>query len=145
MSAFFRYGLLLLVASSTAAKWVEPTEATPAYYSVPPRHGYTPLMRGSQLTGQFFSHPYQVMAYEMAAKVESVLFQQPCYCRCDLALKHKSLHSCFEGTHGAVCATCMRQAVYAYQQTQKGKTPQEIREGIAKGEWQSVDVQAATL
>ena len=145
MSAFFRYGLLLLVASSTAAKWVEPTEATPAYYSVPPRHGYTPLMRGSQLTGQFFSHPYQVTAYEMAAKVESVLFQQPCYCRCDLALKHKSLHSCFEGTHGAVCATCMRQAVYAYQQTQRGKTPQEIREGIAKGEWQSVDVQAATL
>ncbi len=145
MSAIFRYGLLLLVASSTAAKWVGPTEATPAYYSVPPRHGYPPLMQGSQLTGQFFSHSYQVTAYEMAAKIESVLFQQPCYCRCDLALKHKSLHSCFEGSHGAVCATCMRQAVYAYQQTQRGKTPQEIREGIAKGEWQSVDVQAATL
>ncbi len=58
---------------------------------------------------------------------------------------HKSLHSCFEGTHGAVCATCMRQAIYAYQQTQLGKSPTEIRTGIAKGEAQDIDVVGATL
>lgn len=145
MSAWLRYGVLALVTTSATVKWVGPTENTPAYYSVPPRQGYPPLMRGAQLTGPYFSHSYQVMAYQMAARVEKVLFQQPCSCRCDLALHHKSLHSCFEGTHGAVCATCMRQAVYAYQQTQAGKSPQEIREGVARGEWQNVDVENATL
>ncbi len=134
-----------MVATSATVKWVGPTETTPAYYSVAPQHGYPPLMQGDQLSGPYFSHPYQIIAYDMAAKVERVLFQQPCYCRCDLAMKHKSLHSCFEGTHGAVCATCMRQAVYAYQQTQQGKTPTEIRAGIAKGEWKDVDVEAAKL
>ena len=53
-------------------------------------------MSGQQLTGRFFSHPYQVTVYKMAAKIPAVLSQQPCYCRCDQALGHNSLHSCFE-------------------------------------------------
>ena len=145
MRFWSRYAVLALVTATGTVKWVPPTQETPAFYSVPPRHGFPPLLSGDQLSGPYFSHPYQVVAYQMAAKVESVLFQQPCYCRCDLALHHKSLHSCFEGTHGAACATCMRQAVYAYQQTQLGKTAQEIRAGIARGEWKDVDVQNATL
>ena len=145
MSALARYGLLALVTTSAAVKWVAPTEKTPAYYAVAPKHGYPPLMTGEQLTGPYFSHSYQVTAYAMAAKVESVLFQQPCYCRCDMALKHRSLHSCFEGTHGAVCATCMRQAIYTYQQTKLGKTPQQIRAGISQGEANDIDVMAAKL
>ena len=145
MRVLVRYGVLALVTTTTTVKWVPPTADTPAYYTVPPHRGYPALLSGQQLSGLFFSHPYQVMAYQMAAKVESVLFQQPCYCRCDLALHHKSLHSCFEGTHGAVCATCMRQAVYAYQQTQLGKTPQQIRDGISRGEYKDVNVEAATL
>ncbi len=145
MNAGLRYGLLALVAAFTSVKWVGPTETTPAYYRVPPVAAYPPLLKGDQLTGAYFSHPYQVMAYQMAAKIEGVLFAQPCYCRCDLALHHKSLHSCFEGTHGAACATCLRQTVYAYQQTKLGKTPEEIRAGITRGEWKDVDVQNATL
>ncbi|MGI4830327.1 MAG: CYCXC family (seleno)protein [Janthinobacterium lividum] len=145
MNAWIRYGVLGLVTATSTVKWVAPTADTPAYFTVPPHRNYPALMSGTQLTGPYFSHTYQVVAYEMAAKVESVLFQQPCYCRCDLAMRHKSLHSCFEGTHGAVCATCMRQAVYAYQQTQLGKTPQEIRAGIARGEYKDVNVEAAIL
>ena len=145
MNTWCRYGLLAIVTATTTVKWVGPTADTPAYYAVAPHHGYPPLMSGQQLTGPFFSHPYQVVAYQMAAKVEGVLFQQPCYCRCDLALRHKSLHSCFEGTHGAVCATCMRQAVYAYQQTQLGKTPEQIRTGISRGDYKDVNVEAAAL
>ncbi len=145
MSAWVRYGVLALIATTATVKWVEPTTDMPAYYSVPPHRAYPPLMSGAQLTGPFFSHPYQVVAYQMAAKVESVLFQEPCHCRCDLALHHKSLHSCFEGTHGAVCATCMREAMYTYQQVQLGKSAAEIRAGIERGEWQNVDVQAAKL
>ena len=145
MHTWGRYGVLARVTVTGAAHWNDPTENTPAYYNAAPSRGTAPLLSGDQLTGPPFSHPYQVTAYKMAAKVEKVLFTQPCYCRCDLALHHKSLHSCFEGTHGAVCANCMRQAVYTYQQTKLGKTPAQIREGIMHGDWQNVDVQSATL
>ena len=145
MTAWFRVGAFATVVATSTATWIPPSDAVPAHYTATPRHGYPPLLAGDQLTGPFFNRPYKVLAYQMAAKVEDVLFQQPCYCRCDRALGHRSLHSCFEGTHGAVCATCMRQAVYAYQQTQLGKNPAEIRAGIDRGEWQQVDVENAAL
>ena len=69
----------------------------------------------------------------------------PCYCRCDRALGHKSLHSCFEGTHGAACSTCMKEAVFSYEQTKAGKTPAQIRTAIEHGEWESVDLLNASL
>jgi hypothetical protein len=39
----------------------------------------------------------------------------------------------------------MQEAVYAYEQTKKGKTPAEIRAGIERGEWQTVDLLKASL
>jgi hypothetical protein len=127
------------------AHWVEPTADTPAYYSVAPHRSLAPVLAGDQLSGKYFTHPFQVTAYQMAARIEKVLYAQPCYCRCDLALHHKSLHSCFEGTHGAICATCMRQAIYSYQQTKAGKTPEQIRAAIQKGDWQTVNLEDASL
>jgi hypothetical protein len=56
---------------------------------------------------------------------------------------HNSLHSCFENTHGAQCDTCMKELYYSYDQTKKGKTPAQIRQGIIKGEWKQVDLQTA--
>lgn len=145
MQAWLRYALLTTVTVAGSAHWVAGTDTTPAYYTAAPHHPDHPLLSGDQLTGLYFQHPYQVRAYQMAAKVEGALFAQPCYCRCDRALRHKSLHSCFEGTHGAECATCMRQAVYTYQQTKLGKTPTQIRQGIMNGEAEQVDVVGATL
>ena len=135
-------GCLTLAAS---AQWTNPADEVPAYHAAPPSKPLPPVLTGDQLTGAYFTHPYQVVAYKMAEKIPEVLHQLPCYCRCDRALGHKSLHSCFEGTHGAACATCMREAVYAYQQTKLGKTPTEIRGAIERGEWQNVDVVSATL
>ena len=145
MHAAIRYGLLGAMTVAGAATWVPPTDAVPAYYTGAPKLGHHPLLSGDQLTGPYFTHGFQITAYKMAAKIEGVLYQQPCYCRCDLALHHRSLHSCFEGTHGAVCATCMRQAVYAYQQTQLGKTPEEIRAAIERGDWRDVQLEEAKL
>ena len=135
-------GLATLAAS---AQWSNPADDIPAYNAKPPVKPLKPILSGNQLTGEYFSHSYQVAAYKMAAKVPEVLHQQPCYCHCDRALGHNSLHSCFEGTHGATCSTCMKEAIYAYQQTQKGKTPAQIREGIERGEWQKVDLESASL
>lgn len=135
-------GLVTMVAS---AQWTNPANDVPAYNSAAPRKRLPPILSGTQLSGPYFSHPYQVIAYKMAAKIPGVLHQQPCYCHCDRAMGHNSLHSCFENSHGAVCSTCMQEAVYAYQQTQKGKTPAQIRAGIERGEWQTVDLMKASL
>jgi hypothetical protein len=81
----------------------------------------------------------------MAAAIPKVLYQQPCYCRCDREMGHNSLHSCFEGLHGAACSTCMKEGMYAYQQTKLGRTPAEIRSGIERGEWMKLDLEKAAM
>jgi hypothetical protein len=135
-------GLAAIVGS---AQWSNPADDIPAYNAGPPTHSLPPILSGSQLTGPYFQHAYQVVAYKMAAKIPAVLHQQPCYCRCDRAMGHNSLHSCFETTHGASCSTCMRETIYSYQQTKQGRTPAQIRAGIERGEWQNVDLDAAAL
>jgi hypothetical protein len=135
--------VLGLVTMAASAQWTNPSDDVPAYNAKAPSKPLPPLLSGNQLTGIYFSHPYQVTAYKMAAKIPEVLHQQPCYCHCDRAMGHNSLHSCFEGTHGAACSTCMKEAIYAYQQTKKGQTPSQIRAGIERGEWQYVDLETA--
>ena len=138
--------LLALGAVAFAAYAQMPSDPSlPAFHTGPPRKPQPAMIAGDQLTGQYFTHPYQVMAYKMAAAIPDVLYQQPCYCRCDLALGHKSLRSCFEGTHGATCSVCMREAAYAYQQTQKGSTPAQIRAGIERGEYIEVNLFALQM
>ena len=56
---------------------------------------------------------------------------------------HTSLHSCFAGTHGAVCSTCLKELYYTYAMNKQGKSSREIREGIIKGDWKTVDLQTA--
>src|SRR5207248_4635089 len=79
----------------------------------------------------------------LAAKIPKVLYQQPCYCYCDRALGHKSLHSCYEGQHAAVCSACLKELYYSYVMTKQKKTPEQIRQGIVAGEWQSIDLETA--
>ena len=75
-----------------------------------------------------------------AAKIKPVLYQQPCYCYCDRNAGHKSLLDCYVSEHGSECDICQREAVLAYQLTQKGKTPAQIRAAIIHGDWKSVDL-----
>jgi hypothetical protein len=56
---------------------------------------------------------------------------------------HNSLRSCFEGTHGAQCDVCLKELYYSYSQTKKGKTPAQIRQGITKGEWKQINLEAS--
>jgi hypothetical protein len=79
--------------------------------------------------------------YALAAEIKPVLFQQPCYCYCDRHAGHKSLLDCYASTHGSECDICQKEAVFSYQQTQKGKTPEQIRASIIHGDWKSVDLQ----
>ena len=137
--------VLGLVTLAASAQWTNPSADIPAYNAAAPTKQLPPILSGDQLTGIYFSHPYQVTAYKMAAKIPAVLHQQPCYCHCDRVLRHNSLHSCFEGTHGATCSTCMKEVIYAYEQTKKGLKPAQIRAGIERGEWETVDLEKAAL
>lgn len=130
--------------SAVHAQWSDPQAEIPAYHPLPPVKGQTvpPILSGNQLTGQFFREKWQVEVYKQAAQIPNVLYQLPCYCRCDRALGHASLHSCFEGTHGAICATCAAEAAFAYKMTRQGKTPDEIRAGIERKEYESIDLDA---
>ena len=55
---------------------------------------------------------------------------------------HTSLHSCFEGMHGAECSTCAKEGYYAYKMSLKGKSVQEIRAGVMRKEFESIDLNA---
>jgi hypothetical protein len=115
----------------------------PAYNKVPLKAGDAlPILPKDQLWGENFKEPYQVRAYELAARIPNVIYQLPCYCYCERE-GHNSLHSCFESTHGSHCALCMKELFYAYEQTKLKKTPAQIRAGIIKGDSKSIDLESA--
>jgi Protein of unknown function with PCYCGC motif len=137
---------LFLLTLTLSAQFAAPQEdaGIPAYNAGPPPKGtkLPSLLTKDDLWGTHAQYPFQTHAYELAAKIPKVLHQQPCYCYCD-RMGHNSLHSCFENTHGAECATCLKELYYSYVQTKKGKTPAQIRAGIIKGEWREIDLQSA--
>ena len=118
--------------------------AIPAYNPAPPKAGtkLPPILGKDQLWGENGQYAFQTRAYELAAKIPSILHQQPCYCYCD-RMGHNSLHSCFENTHGAQCSTCLKELYYSYAEFKKGKTAAQIRKGIIAGDWKQVDLQTA--
>jgi hypothetical protein len=99
-----------------------------------------PILSGSKLTGENFRYPWQVHVYQQVAKVSGVIYQLPCNCRCDRALGHTSLRSCFEGLHGTECSTCAQEGFFAYQQTKLGKSPTQIRAAIGRHEYEKIDL-----
>jgi hypothetical protein len=139
---------LLLLTIAVSAPWAiseqaKEEAAVPAYNPPPAAGAKLPAILGrDQLWGNNDRYPYQSHAYELAAKIPKVIYQQPCYCYCDRT-GHRSLHSCFEGTHGAECSTCMKELYYSYQMTMKHKTAAQIRKGIIAGEWKQIDLQSA--
>lgn len=134
-----------LMAISMSSAWTNPMDV-PAHHSAAPAKSakLPPILTPDQLPAELKQHPVQPRSYEMAAQVDKVLYQLPCYCRCDRGHGHTSLRSCFESSHGAACSACMKEAIYAYRMTQAKKTPAQIRAGIIRGDWQDIDLSAIT-
>jgi hypothetical protein len=137
---------LFLMTLPLTAKWAASQEggAVPAYNAGPPAKGVKlpDILPQENLWGDNAQFAYQTHAYTLAAKIPKVIHQQPCYCYCD-RMGHNSLHSCFENSHGAQCSTCLKELYYSYDQTKKGKTPAQIRQGIMKGDWKQVNLEAS--
>jgi len=141
-------GFVVFLTLAVSAPWAISQQAqeetrVPAF-NPPPAKGaeLAPILGKDQLWGNNEQYPYQSHAYELAAKIPNVIYQQPCYCYCD-RMGHKSLHSCFENTHGAQCSTCMKEVYYSYQMSKQHKTAAQIRKGIIAGEWKQIDLQSA--
>ncbi|HKO99476.1 MAG TPA: CYCXC family (seleno)protein [Pyrinomonadaceae bacterium] len=70
-------------------------------------------------------------AYIVAKEIPATLAQLPCYCECDKAFGHKSLHSCFVDDHASQCAVCVDEALLAYKlQKEEKLTPEQVRDRI---------------
>src|ERR1019366_829431 len=139
-----RLWILSLVAfaitAASYAQWSNPADDVPAYHATAPLKvsALPSILSGDQLKGENFRYPWQIHVYQQAIKISSVIYQLPCNCRCDRALGHTSLRSCFETLHGTECSTCAKEGVYAYQQTKLGKTPAQIRAGVAHRDYESI-------
>ena len=143
----FASAVLFLMVTMVSAPWLqsEADQGVPHFNAAPPAAGSAlpPILTKDQLWGDNAQFPYQIHAYELAAEIPKVIYQQPCYCYCDRGMGHKSLHSCFSGTHGAQCGTCLKELYYAYTMYKQGKTARQIRAGIIKGDWKLVDLATA--
>jgi len=143
----YRWAATLILAAATAisyAQWSNPADDIPAYHPAAPLKiaSLPPVLSGAKLTGSGFRYPWQVHVYQQAGKVSNVLYQLPCNCRCDRALGHTSLRSCFEGMHGTECSTCAKEGLFAYQQTKLGKTPAQIRVAIAHHDYEQIPLES---
>jgi len=138
---------VFVMVALVSAPWLESesSQETPHFNAAPPAKGekLPPILTKDQLLGPNAQFAYQTHAYELAAKIPDVIYQQPCYCYCDRGMGHNSLHSCFAGTHGAQCGTCLKELYYAYTMHKEGKTARQIRAGIIKGEWKQFDLATA--
>jgi len=125
------------------AQWTNPGDDIPAYHPSAPLKvsALPPILSGAQLTGEHFTFPWQKHVYQQAIQIGNVLYQLPCYCRCDRSLGHTSLRSCFENAHGTECSHCAKEAFFAYRQTKLGKTPAQIRDAINRHEYESIDLE----
>jgi len=97
----------------------------PAHYeSAPPSSKLNAVLAPEQFSGKARE------AYRAVREAPQLIAQMPCYCHCDRGLGHKSLHSCFEDDHAANCATCIDEALMAYQLQKRGMSPTQIRKQI---------------
>jgi len=109
----------------------------PPFHASPPSGPLPPVLDPSR-----FPDGETRNIYALAARVEAILYQQPCYCGCDKEDGHKSLLDCYTGYHASGCSLCKKEAVFAATEYSKGKTAVQIREEIIAGKWKTVDLSA---
>jgi len=133
-------GLVLVPQQASSRSMGSSSQEAPAE-PVPAFHNSVPASQlPATLDPSLFTDPLAQNAYSVAARIKKILYQQPCYCHCDRSQGHGSLLDCYVSKHAAVCGICEREDFYAYEQSRKGKTGAQIREGIEHGDWQQVDV-----
>jgi hypothetical protein len=127
-------GVLLIVAAAVGyfmfVKQPKPAELHAASANCP-MEGVKRLERRPVLPPDLFVGRVK-SAYAAAKAIPAVVDQLYCYCHCRENIGHKSLLSCYAGTHAAGCDVCIVEAEMAAQMTGKGYCPAEIQQAIDK-------------
>ena len=105
------------------------------FHNQPPTEPLSPTLDPAQ----FSDKPAAFVAYALAAKIKTKLYQTPCYCPCNREAGHESLLDCFVGRHGVSCHICQKEAIFCFVQSRKGKSPARIREEMANGALRTFD------
>lgn len=121
--------------SGGSSNTAEAKKPIPPYHAGPPKGPLPDTLAPDQFTDTETRN-----IYALAAKVKAILYQEPCYCGCDKEAGHKSLLDCYRDLHGSGCELCKKEAVFTATETQKGKTPAQIRKEIIAGQWKTVDL-----
>src|SRR5690242_20862932 len=84
-----------LAISAPWASWADEQARVPAFHHTQPLKSMKlpPILGRDQLWGENDRYPFQSHSYELASKLQGVIYQLPCYCYCD-RMGHKSLRSC---------------------------------------------------
>ncbi|HWG57730.1 MAG TPA: CYCXC family (seleno)protein [Candidatus Acidoferrales bacterium] len=109
----------------------------PAYHTSAPKGALPATINPAEFPDALNRNVYKLASNP---KLKRILYQQPCYCHCDHEVGHKSLLDCYVDRHASICAVCKAEAVYAYEQSKKGKSARQIRKGIMAGNWRTVDL-----
>jgi hypothetical protein len=109
----------------------EPSQKIPKFHDHLP-DGELPKVRDPS---QYAGKPLVQRIYLLAGAIPKVLYVLPCYCACDRAEGHTCLLDCFVGEHGVWCTICQKEVVFAFRETRRGKSPEEIRALIISNEY----------
>ena len=82
------------------------------------------------LDSGLFPDPKVRDAYDKARLVADRLDKMYCYCECHEDMGHRSLLSCFQGTHAAQCGICMREAHQAWVDWQAGRSVEQTQKTV---------------
>jgi hypothetical protein len=74
--------------------------------------------------------PTTVASYQAAARIPAWLDGIKCYCACRVTIGHRSLLSCFEDDHGAMCQVCQDEALIANEIAARGGTREQARQAV---------------
>jgi hypothetical protein len=77
------------------------------------------------LDASLFPDPRVREVYEKARLVADRLDKMYCYCHCHEEMGHRSLLSCFQGTHAAECGICLREGYQAWSDWQAGRSVED--------------------
>jgi len=123
--------------SSANSQCAKPApSASPAYHQHSPSFALPPTLDPQQ----FANSRRAFVAYTLAARIPEILYQQPCFCRCNTFAGHESLFDCFREKHASWCYGCESEAVFCYERHRAGLSAANIRKALLRGDSKSLDL-----
>jgi len=105
------------------------------YHKHPPKGPLPATIDPAQFKDKLKDKLQAYVAYSIAARIEEVLYQEPCFCPCNKTDGHKSLLDCYTSRHGEFCEACQFQAFFCFEEHKLGKSPKQIRKAMVQGKW----------